>query len=78
MRRFIYCVMAVLLLVTNRTLVSAEPGFTAPGKEVCTGDYGTRVTFEKTPNDAARAAKKQEKLVMILHISGHFEDPNLT
>ena len=28
--------------------------------------------------EAAAQAKKQEKLVMVLHVSGHFEDPGLT
>ena len=28
-----------------------------------------------TPADAAKQAKKDEKLVMVLHISGHFENP---
>jgi hypothetical protein len=40
--------------------------------------YGTSVHFEKTPSEAAKRAKKEEKLVLVLHISGIFEDPNLT
>jgi len=42
------------------------------------GEYGTSVMFEDSPADAAKQAKKDEKLVMVLHISGHFEDPKLT
>ncbi len=42
------------------------------------GEYGTSVHFEETPADAAKQAKKDEKLVLILHVSGHFEDPKLT
>jgi hypothetical protein len=42
------------------------------------GQYGTSVQFEKTPSDAARKALKEEKLVVVLHISGHFEDPDFT
>jgi hypothetical protein len=42
------------------------------------GEYGTSIYFEPNPADAAKAAKKDGRLVMVLHISGHFEDPNLT
>jgi hypothetical protein len=42
------------------------------------GEYGTSFFFEDTPADAAKAAKKDGKLVMVLHVSGHFEDPGLT
>jgi len=45
--------------------------------ETC-GDYGTSVRFEKTPKDAAKKALKEEKLVMVLHISGIFENSDLT
>jgi hypothetical protein len=45
--------------------------------ETC-GDYGTSVHFEKTPKDAAKKAAKEEKLVMVLHISGLFEEPDFT
>jgi hypothetical protein len=48
---------------------------TTPG--AC-GDYGTSVTFVSTPSEAARQALKEEKLVMVLHVSGHFEDPGVT
>jgi hypothetical protein len=42
------------------------------------GDYGTSVHFVKTPSEAARQARKEEKLVFVLHLSGIFEDPTLT
>ena len=42
------------------------------------GDYGTSVTFERSPTAAARKALKEEKLVMVLHVSGDFEDPEFT
>lgn len=47
-------------------------------KEATCGEFGTSVHFEDTPADAAKQAKKDEKLVMILHVSGHFEDPRFT
>lgn len=45
--------------------------------ETC-GEHGTSLQFEPTPSDAAKKAQKEEKLVMVLHISGHFEDPDFT
>jgi len=42
------------------------------------GDYGTSVHFEKSPSAAARKAIKEEKLVMVLHVSGDFENPEFT
>ena len=42
------------------------------------GDYGTSVHFEKSPKDAAKKALKEEKLVMVLHISGLFENTDYT
>jgi hypothetical protein len=40
--------------------------------------HGTAVNFVNTPSEAAKLAKKQEKLVFVLHVSGHFEDPSIT
>ena len=48
----------------------------AAGETTC--GYGTKIDFMDNPKEAAALAKKQEKLVMILHVSGHFEDPGLT
>ena len=45
--------------------------------ETC-GDFGTSVHFEKNPKDAAKKALKEEKLVLVFHISGHFEEPDYT
>lgn len=47
-------------------------------KDGSCGEFGTSFFFEDSPADAAKAAKKDGKLVMILHVSGHFEDPALT
>lgn len=47
-------------------------------KQPTCGEYGTSVHFEDTPADAAKQAKKDEKLVMVLHVSGHFENPEFT
>ena len=40
--------------------------------------FGTTLEFLDTPKDAAAKAKKDEKLVFILHVSGNFEDPRFT
>jgi hypothetical protein len=40
--------------------------------------HGTTIHFVDTPGEAAKLAKKQEKLVMVLHVSGLFEDPRFT
>ena len=48
-----------------------------PTKTTC-ARHGTTIDFVDSPKDAAAQAKKDEKLVLILHISGHFEDASLT
>ncbi len=45
--------------------------------ETC-GSHGTSVEFLDTPSDAAAKAKKEQKLVFVLHVSGNFEDPRFT
>jgi len=44
----------------------------------CSSYGGTAVKFYKTPTEAATQAKKSEKLVMVLHVSGNFENPDFT
>ena len=80
MRRSLLAIGAAILL--GLTLAQARAADkVAPSKpataETC-GEYGTSVHFEKTPSEAARKALKEEKLVFVLHISGHFEDPDFT
>jgi hypothetical protein len=48
-----------------------------PTEATC-GKFGTSVEFQSTPSDAARKAKQEQKLVFVLHVSGHFEDPQFT
>ena len=47
------------------------------GAETC-GDHGTSVRFEANVKDAAKKAEKEQKLVLAIHISGHFEDSDFT
>ena len=39
---------------------------------------GTAVDFYDSPAAAAKQALKEEKLVFVLHVSGHFETPDYT
>ena len=49
-----------------------------PAAAADTCGHGTTLEFVATPKEAAALARKQEKLVLVLHVSGHFEDPGLT
>jgi hypothetical protein len=60
--------------------VPAAPAAKAPAKdkgETCAA-FGTAVDFVDTPTEAAKQAKKEQKLVFVLHVSGNFEDPRFT
>jgi hypothetical protein len=46
--------------------------------EATCGSHGTSVEFVDTPSEAAKIAKKEQKLVFVLHVSGNFEDPRFT
>ena len=61
------------LLGVAAVAVLAAPAW---AQESC--GFGTKIDFVGTPKEAAALAKKQEKLVLVLHVSGHFEDPGLT
>ena len=53
----------------------------APARPEATGKcstHGTTVEFFDTPAQAAAKATHEQKLVLVLHVSGLFEDPNLT
>jgi hypothetical protein len=50
----------------------------ASAADVETACFGTAVEFVDSPKEAAALAKKQEKLVFVLHVSGNFEDPRFT
>jgi len=54
-----------------------EPAKGKAEAETC-GSFGTSVEFLDTPTQAARQAKKEQKLVFVLHVSGNFEDPRFT
>jgi hypothetical protein len=49
-----------------------------PDDKPACGNHGTAIDFVDSPKEAASQAKKAGKLVFILHVSGHFEDPRFT
>ena len=67
--------MTRLLFALTAVAVLAAAGLAADKKEGC---FGTTIDFVDTPKEAATQAKKDEKLVFILHVSGNFEDPRFT
>jgi hypothetical protein len=71
-------------LAAGLCLALASPGALPAGekssndeKPSCSG-HGTTIDFLDTPKEAAALAKKEGKLVMVLHVSGNFEDPRFT
>ena len=40
--------------------------------------HGTSVAFVRTPAEATQLAGRAGKLLFLLHVSGHFEDPAFT
>ena len=65
----------------------AEPGPEAPTPEPVPvaavrgpkcEKYGTAVNFVRSPALACDRAARDQKLAMILHVAGHFDDPGFT
>ncbi len=61
-------------------LPAEEPAIAPPpGKAACAADQlGTDICFVKHPPDAFRQARKDGKLVFMVHLSGNFEDREFT
>jgi hypothetical protein len=80
MRRLIVGAAAGLFLAPLLALAGpAKSPLLKPGKEdTGCGSFGTKVEFVESPSEAAKLAKKEEKLVFVLHVSGNFEDPRFT
>jgi hypothetical protein len=76
MRRLWYLA-AGLCLAPLVGLVLAGEGKPKAEGETC-GSFNTSVEFYDTPSEAARHARKEQKLVFVLHVSGNFEDPRFT
>jgi hypothetical protein len=82
MRRTLFALAAGLLTIPAFTVIRADSGSanlstSCDSNGSCAG-YGTSVNFVETPSEAAKQAKKEQKLVFVLHVSGYFEDPKLT
>jgi len=56
-------------------LLAAAPA--SAGEKEC-GSHGTTIDFLDSPREAAKQAKKEGKLVFVLHVSGNFENPRFT
>jgi hypothetical protein len=72
MKRTWFLALAALMVALGSARAADAPAKDDEGK------HGTSVAFVDNPSEAARLAKKQEKLVFVLHISGIFEDPGCT
>ena len=77
MRRLLPHAFDVVALLAGTSLALADKTAEPEAGATC-GEYGTSVKFFKTPSDAATQAKKDQKLVMVLHVSGNFENPEFT
>ena len=64
-------------VATTIVALAALPMTAAMADESC-GEFGTSVVFASSPAAAAKEARKHEKLVFVLHVSGNFETPEFT
>ena len=70
---------SLLALALMASLASAQGVVEGDSCKKCGNKaYGTSVVWSGSPSEAAAKAKADEKLVFVLHVSGHFEDPKFT
>ena len=64
---------------TPKGLVVAAPveAPPEPAKPVC-ARFGTAIDFVRSPSVAFDRAAREQKLVLVLHLAGNFEDPGFT
>jgi hypothetical protein len=57
-----------------------EPAACGQTEQVCAVDrsLNTALTWARSPGDASEQARKEGKLVFLIHVSGNFEDPGFT
>jgi hypothetical protein len=57
-----------------------EPEACGQTEQVCAVDrsLNTALTWAKSPAAASEQARKEGKLVFVIHVSGNFEDPGFT
>lgn len=78
MSRFLSGTPLVLCLTLLLPGGGAGKPLSFPKEETCSGDFGTSIQFLDTPQEASQEAKKDGRLVLVLHVSGHFEKPEFT
>jgi hypothetical protein len=71
------CVTGLYLALLAGTARADKPQASVEDKPACSA-HGTAIDFVDTPSLAAKQAKKEGKLVFVLHVSGNFEDPRFT
>jgi hypothetical protein len=73
---------SIVAIVPICLLLAATAGADGPElkeeKEPATACHGTAIDFVESPVVAAKLAAKQKKLVLVIHVSGYFEDPAFT
>lgn len=69
---------ALLLHSGANTTLAGETPADKPKGYCETGSVGTAIDFLDSPSEAAKEARKDGKLVFVLHVSGTFEDPRFT
>ncbi len=47
-------------------------------QESAASKLGMAIDWEESVDAAARKARKEDKLVLVLHVAGHFDRPGLT
>ncbi len=77
MRYLLWCTALGLVAAGGWPSLRASEPKPAKAEGSC-GTHGTAVEFLDSPKEAAEQAKKEQKLVFVLHVSGLFEDPRFT
>jgi len=68
----------IVIRIEAHPAASAGPNPPKKPPEVACGKFGTRIAFEASCPDAFAQARKSNKLVFVLHLSGNFEDSGFT
>jgi hypothetical protein len=69
---------SVAVLTIGAAMLPADEAQLRTEPESKPACHGTAVEFMSSPVAAAKQAGTQKKLVLVLHVSGHFEDPDFT
>lgn len=66
------------LVIAGLALADEAKAPTKKANKPACEQHGTTIDFVDSPKEAAKLAKEQQKLVLVLHVSGNFEDPRFT